>query len=67
MSDRYYDRVEAYTRRAAELFPGQTTFNKKQCAAIAGKSPSTIYNNPDRYYFRSAKISIKELVRMELR
>lgn len=62
----YYDRVEAYTTRAAYLFPGETVFNKRQFAEISGRSPQTIYNNPKRYVFRSSKISIKEFVRMEV-
>lgn len=62
----FFDRVEAYTVRASVLYPGQTVFNKRQLAAISGRSPQTIYNNPVRYCFRSSKISIKEFVRMEV-
>lgn len=62
----YYDRVEAYTSRAAALYPGEVVFNKIQLAKISGKSPQTLYNNRDRYYFRTAKITIKEFVRMEM-
>ena len=62
----FYDRVEAYTERASRLFPSRTTFSKKELALIADKSPQTIYNNRERYNFRSPKISIKEFVRMEI-
>lgn len=66
-ADIFQDRLEAYRQRAAELFPGETVFNKKQMAMICGKSKQTLYNNPGKYCFRSAKISLKEFVRMELK
>lgn len=64
--DRFQYRVEAYTLRAQELYPGETVFNKTQLARISGKSRGTLYNDQRRYNFRSSKISIKEFVRMEL-
>lgn len=64
--DKFLDRVEAYTRKAAELYPGEVVFNKTQLAKISGKSRGTLYNDTRRYNFRSSKISIKEFVRMEL-
>lgn len=60
------DRLEAYTQKAAELYPGEVVFNKTQLARISGKSRGTLYNNPKRYAFRSPKISLKEFVRMEM-
>lgn len=63
----FYDRVEAYRRVAAEMFPGQGVFNKKELAAISGRSVQTIYNQPRKYCFLSPRISIEEFVRMELR
>lgn len=65
-SPAFYDRVEAYTERASRLFPNRTTFTKRELALISEKSPQTIYNNRERYRFRSQKISIKEFVRMEI-
>lgn len=65
-NERFTDRVEAYTRRAAELYPGEVVFNKTQLARISGRSRSTLYNNSRRYYFRTDKVTIKEFVRMEL-
>ena len=65
--DIFQDRLEAYSARAAELYPGEQTFTKSQIARIAGMSRRTLYNNPSRYCFRSKKISLKEFVRMELR
>lgn len=64
--DKFMDRVEAYTRKAAELYPGEVVFNKTQLARISGKSRGTLYNDQRRYHFRSGKVSIKEFVRMEL-
>lgn len=65
MNQIFFDRVEAYTERAAQLFPGETTFTKKQLAAIAGKSTSAIYHNP-RFNFRTGRATIKEFARAEL-
>lgn len=62
----YRDRLEAYTKRAAELYPGEVVFNKTQLAKISGKSRGTLYNDQRRYNFRSSKISIKEFIRMEM-
>lgn len=62
----YRDRLEAYTQRAAELYPGEVVFNKTQLAKISGKSRGTLYNDQRRYNFRTTKISIKEFVRMEM-
>lgn len=64
--DMFNDRLEAYTMRAAQLYPGQTTFNRSQLAKISGRSRQTFYNNAWRYPI-SGKISLKEFVRMELR
>lgn len=63
--DGFFDRVEAYTQRAAELYPGQTTFTKKQLAAISGRSASAVYHNP-RFTFQTGRATIKEFVRAEL-
>lgn len=62
----FIDRVEAYTIRASQLFPGATTFTKKELAEISGRGYSTLCNS-NRYRFASRRISIKEFVRMELK
>ena len=61
----FADRVEAYTIRASQLFPGCTTFNKKQMAEISGRAYSTLCNS-NRFRFESRRITIKEFVRKEL-
>jgi hypothetical protein len=61
----FIDRVEAYTIRASHLFPGSTTFTKKELAEISGKAYSTLCNS-ERYRFPSRRISIKEFIRMEM-
>lgn len=63
--ERFFDRVEAYTERAAALYPGQTTFTKKELAAISGRSASAVYHNP-RFHFETGRATIKEFVRAEL-
>ena len=62
----FRDRLEAYTIKAAELYPGEVVFNKTQLARISGKSRGTLYNNWKRYNFRTSKISLKEFIRMEM-
>ena len=61
----FADRVEAYTLRASHLYPGLTTFNKKQMAEISGRAYSTLCNS-NRFRFESRRITIKEFVRKEL-
>ena len=62
----YEEVLACFKERAEKLYPGKILFTRREACKILMISYQTMYRNPEQYVWRRNKMSLPEIVRMEM-